>query len=70
MRDGMVNVAAGPLSPHEDPVQVLETHSNQNHNALALLDMRRRPAAYLREYTTGPNREAVAVTDTRSDTTP
>ena len=31
---------------------MLETHSNQDHNAMALLNMRDAPEAYVREYTT------------------
>jgi hypothetical protein len=62
VREGRVNVAAGPLGADEDPRQVLETHSNQNHNPLALLDMQYTPEAYAREYTTtGPYGRAVPV---------
>jgi hypothetical protein len=47
---GIVNVAAGPLLPGQDPVEVLETHGNQSHNPKALLDMRKRPSDYEWEY--------------------
>jgi len=63
VRDGVVNVAAGPLLPHEDPHRVLETRSNQHHNALALLEMRRSPWQYRREYTTDEHGRAVPVPD-------
>ena len=60
-RGGMVTVAAGPLGAHDDPRRVLETHGNQNHNPQALIDIRRTPAAYRREYTTDTNGHAVEV---------
>ena len=50
VRDGQVNVAAGPLRADEDPREVLATHGNQDHNPLALLNMRNVPEAYVREY--------------------
>ncbi len=50
-RGGRVNVAAGPLAEHDDPRVVLQWHTNQNRNPWALLDMRRRPQDYEREYT-------------------
>jgi hypothetical protein len=49
-REGVVSVAAGPLRPYEDPIRVLETQSNQNHNPRALLAMHQQPGAYRREY--------------------
>lgn len=45
-----VNACAGPLRAYEDPVKVLETHSNQNHNTMVLLAMRANPEDYQREY--------------------
>ena len=60
VRGGAATVAAGPLAPRDDPRRVLETHANQNHNAWALLDMRKAPQDYVREYTTGPDGRAVA----------
>jgi hypothetical protein len=65
VRDGQVNVAAGPLLSDDDPRQVLETHGNQAHNPLVLLNMRRAPEAYAREYTT--NRRGHAVPAVPSD---
>jgi hypothetical protein len=62
VRDGRVNVAAGPLPPGKDPRRVLETHGCQAHNPLALLDIRRTPGAYAREYTTDRRGRAVPVT--------
>jgi hypothetical protein len=62
-RDGDAFVAAGPLADHEDSRRVLERHSNQHHNTWALLDMRRRPAVYRREYTTDRRGRAVPVSD-------
>jgi len=61
VRDGMVNVAAGPLAPGDDPRRVLETRGNQNHNPHALLHMRRVPGAYLREYTRNQRGQAIPV---------
>jgi hypothetical protein len=61
VRDGQVTVAAGPLPPSDDPRRVLETHGTQAHNPLALLDMRRAPRAYVREYTTDKHGRAVPV---------
>ena len=49
-RDGLVSVAAGPLSPDDDPRHILETHGNQNHNPLALVSMNRERGEYVREY--------------------
>ena len=49
-RDGQALAAAGPIGDHEDPRQVLETHGNQRHNPGALLEMRRAPDRYVREY--------------------
>jgi hypothetical protein len=65
VRDGQVNVAAGPLLSDDDPREVLETHGNQAHNPRVLLSMRRAPEAYVREYTT--NRRGQAVPVVRSD---
>ena len=61
VRDGMVNLAAGPLRWGEDPCRVLETHSNQEHNPMALLHIRRAPQEYVREYTTDRDGRAVPV---------
>lgn len=61
--DGAACVAAGPLPASDDPRRVLETHGNQSHNPKALVDMRRMPEAYRREYTTGLGGHAVAVPD-------
>ena len=57
--DGQVNVAAGPLLDGDDARQVLETQGNQAHNPLVLLDMRRVPQAYVREYTIDKRGQAV-----------
>jgi len=59
----VVNVAAGPLGPHEDPRTTLAGHLNQNHNPQALLHLRRAPGEYAREYTTDKQGRAVPVTD-------
>src|SRR5215211_4394064 len=64
VRDGLVSVAAGPLMIGDDPRLVLETHSNQNHNPRALLDIRRAPESYRREFTTGNDGHALVVTHT------
>lgn len=61
VRGGSVLVAAGPLKDHEDSRRVLENRSNQHHNTWALLDMRRRPAAYRREYTRDRRGRAIPV---------
>jgi hypothetical protein len=62
-RSGVAQVAAGPLCPHEDAAHVLETHGNQHHNAFALLDMRKHPAAYLREFVQDEDGRAVPFED-------
>ena len=62
-RDGIVSVAAGPLDRHDDPRRILETHGNQEHNARALLEIRRHPEQYLREYSTDRTGRAVPVAD-------
>ncbi len=59
VRDGAPNVAAGPLGADEDPRTTLERHANQHHNARALLDLRRNPRAYIREYATDEEGRAV-----------
>ena len=59
--DGQVNVAAGPLLDGDDARQVLETHGNQAHNPLVLLDIRRVPKAYVREYATDKRGQALPV---------
>ena len=64
VRNGVVNVAAGPPGHHDDPATVLETHGNQHHNALALLDMRRNPNDYRSEYMVGTDYHAVRIKDT------
>jgi hypothetical protein len=56
-----VLAVAGPLHPWEDAARVLERHSNQDHNAQAMLDIRRHPHDYRRVYTTGKDKRAVAV---------
>jgi hypothetical protein len=61
VREGQVNVAAGPLSSDDDPREVLETHGNQAHNPRVLLNMRRAPQAYVREYTSNRRGQAVPV---------
>ena len=66
VRDGRVSVAAGPLWPHEDAAHVLQTHGNQRHNPRALLDIRRHPAAYQREYTTDKAGRVVHVSEPRA----
>jgi hypothetical protein len=63
VRDGMVNVAAGPLSERQDPREVLATHSNQQHNPRALLHMRRAPQEYVREYTSAADGSVVSAGD-------
>lgn len=70
VRDGQVNVAAGPLGAHDDPRRVLATHGNQNHNPMALLDLRRSPRAYVREYTTDRAGQVVAVADPTTEPIP
>ena len=62
-RTGAVSVAAGPLAADDDPRRVLETHANQHHNPQALLDMRKTPEDYIREYTTDRQGRAVPVPD-------
>ena len=61
VRDGEVNVAAGPLPRYADPRRVLETQSEQHHNTAALLDIRRAPEAYHRLYTRDHRRRVTAV---------
>ena len=61
VRDGRVNVAAGPLLAGDDPRFVLETHGNQAHNPKALLNMQRVPQDYVREYTTDTRGQVVPV---------
>jgi hypothetical protein len=63
VRAGLPTVAAGPLPPGSDPRVVLESRGNKQHNAWALLSMRRAPAEYAREYTTDKHGRAVAVAD-------
>ena len=63
VRGGVVNVAAGPLKPYEEPRDTLERHANQNHNTWALLDLRQFPEEYVREYTTDQQGRAIPVTD-------
>jgi hypothetical protein len=63
VRQGTVNVAAGPLWPTDDPKRVLEEHGNQQHNPWALLGMRRAPQEFVREYTTDRDGRAIAVAD-------
>ena len=63
VRDGQVNVAAGPLHSYEEPRAVLEGRTNQHHNPQALLAIRRAPDNYRREYTTDQHGHAVAVSD-------
>lgn len=58
---GGVTVAAGPLVADDAPRHVLEVHANPHHNPSALLDMRKAPQNYAREYTTDAQRNAVAV---------
>ena len=53
VRDGVVNVADGPLRAWQDPHEVPETRGNLEHNPRALLHMRRAPHEYVGEYTTG-----------------
>ncbi len=63
VRGGVVNVAAGPLTPDQEPRATLERHLNQHHNPQALLDLRKYPEDYVREYTTDKQGRAVPVTD-------
>ena len=63
VRDGVVNVAAGPLGADEDARVALEQRTNQHHNPRALLDLRKFPEEYVREYTTDTQGRAVPVTD-------
>jgi hypothetical protein len=60
---GLTVVAAGPLRPNEDPAHVLGTHSNQHHNTQALLDMRRHPEAYRRQWVLDAAGHAVRLPD-------
>jgi DNA polymerase III epsilon subunit-like protein len=60
---GVAQVVAGPKGPVEDLRHVLETHGNQHHNAFALLDMRKHPAAYFRELVQDKNWHAVPFED-------
>ncbi len=63
VRDGVVNVAAGPLTPDQEPRATLEQHLNQHHNPRALLDLRKFPEDYTYEYTTDKQGRAIPVTD-------
>ena len=63
VRAGVVNVAAGPLTPGQEPRTTLEQHGNQNHNPQALLHIRKFPEDYVREYTTDKEGRAIPLTD-------
>jgi hypothetical protein len=49
-RDGRATAAAGPLREIEDPIHILEAHGNPSRNPHALLEMRKSPQNYVREY--------------------
>jgi hypothetical protein len=57
-RNGRATAAAGPLPEFQDPAWILEQHGNQDHNPHALLDMRKSPGNYAREYYLDPRGKA------------
>ena len=68
VRGGVVSVAAGPLTPAQDPPTTLERPTYQRHNPQALLCLRKAPAEYTREYTTDEQGCTARVTTGRSVT--
>jgi hypothetical protein len=67
-RENRATAAAGPLPEFQDPVRVLEQHGNQEHNPYALLDMRRSPESYVREYGLDRRGHAIAFRGLREQT--